>query len=162
MCDGQTNQGAMMAATTYRSGGPLASLTDEELELVRRDRHTQLHEVIDALQGVFGPAAVTELRRTLNNEYESDAEHLVRLRNRADNAESMLHMASITLDTHVAEVVANVEATAAVVEEGIGRYSKAKVPAWGKDASVAATKAKGVTDRLVSMADQLRGYLPKR
>lgn len=147
MCDGQTNQGAMMAATTYRSGGPLASLTDEELELVRRDRHTQLHEVIDALQGVFGPAAVTELRRTLNNEYESDAE---------------LHMASITLDTHVAEVVANVEATAAVVEEGIGRYSKAKVPAWGKDASVAATKAKGVTDRLVSMADQLRGYLPKR
>lgn len=160
MCDGQTNQGAMMATNTY--GGPLSGFTEEELELIRRDRHTQLHEVIDALGGVFGRAATTELRIALNNEYESDGELVNRLRNRADNAEGMLRMVSAELDLHATEVGVHAEATAAVVEEGIGRYSKAKVPAWAKDASVAATKAKGVSDRLTSMAERLRGYLPSK
>lgn len=164
MCDGTTNQasssdGAMMASGCI---GPLSHLTSEQLHHEMVVTHQRVHAQLDALDAVYGPGATATLRAALNAQWAADGEEAHRVGNARASAEDLLAMVSTELELVATELPTYTDAAVAVVDEGLGRYSKAKVPQWAKDASVAVTKAHGATDRLVSMAERVAGIVKRR
>ncbi len=160
MCDGanhtnQHDEGKMMTAQAACIR-PLTHLTAEQLVHEQITTHQRVHAQLDALDAVYGPGATATLRAALNAQWEADGEDAQRVGDARARAEGAVDLLAAELAHAATVVAAAVGEVATAIEGGLARYPKGKVPQWAKDASVAATKAQGVTSQLAGAAQRAR------